>query len=124
MAQQSPNTTSPQVRLGLLAEAARTARLIWRLLNDRRVATATKLIIPALAGVYVLWPIDLLPDVIPVLGQLDDVALLLLGANLFIQFCPPEVVREHRDELAGRPPTPKRTAGEGEVVDGEYRVVE
>ncbi len=124
MAQQTPNTTTPQARLGLLAEAARTARLIWRLLNDRRVATATKLIIPALAGVYLFWPIDLLPDVIPVLGQLDDLALLLLGANLFIQFCPPEVVREHRDELAGGGTAHPPTQAEGEVVDGEYRVIE
>jgi uncharacterized membrane protein YkvA (DUF1232 family) len=124
MAQQTPNPTSPQARLGLLAEAARTGRLIWRLLGDRRVATATKLVVPALAGAYLLWPIDLLPDVLPVLGQLDDLALLLLGANLFIQLCPPEIVREHREELRGRPAPPRRTTDEGEVVDAEYRVVE
>jgi uncharacterized membrane protein YkvA (DUF1232 family) len=98
--------------------------LVWRLLGDRRVATATKLVIPVLMGLYVLSPVDLLPDVIPLLGQLDDLAVLLLGANLFIQLCPSEVVREHRDALAGRPPTTHRSTTEGEVVDAEYRVIE
>ena len=124
MGQQNNPGPSPQARLGLLAELGRMARLIWRLFGDPRVATTTKVIIPALVGLYVLSPIDLIPDVLPVLGQLDDVALLLLGANLFIQFCPPEVVREHRDQLKGGGTTPPPTQAEGEVVDGEFRVIE
>jgi uncharacterized membrane protein YkvA (DUF1232 family) len=44
---------------------------------------------------YVLSPVDLLPDYIPVVGQLDDLSLLLLMGYYFLQWSPPEVVREH-----------------------------
>ncbi|PKO21730.1 MAG: hypothetical protein CVU38_13185 [Chloroflexi bacterium HGW-Chloroflexi-1] len=113
--------TSPQVKAGLLTEVVRSARLVWRLLKDPRVATATKLLIPGLVGAYLLWPVDLLPDVIPLVGQVDDLVLLALGAKLFIELCPPEIVRQHQADLAGGA---RRDAAGGEVVDGDYRVIE
>jgi uncharacterized membrane protein YkvA (DUF1232 family) len=46
--------------------------------------------------VYVLSPIDLVPGFLaPVLGQLDDATLLVLGVYLFIRWSPAEVVAEH-----------------------------
>jgi uncharacterized membrane protein YkvA (DUF1232 family) len=45
--------------------------LVRRLLRDRRVPRRSKLLLGALAG-YLVLPIDLVPDVIPVAGQLDD----------------------------------------------------
>jgi uncharacterized membrane protein YkvA (DUF1232 family) len=54
------------------------------------------------------------------LGQLDDLAVLLLGFKLFMEMCPNGAVQRHRDELAGStPPMP-----EGEVVDASYRVLD
>jgi uncharacterized membrane protein YkvA (DUF1232 family) len=53
------------------------------------------------AIVYVLSPVDLVPEVlIPVLGQLDDVTLLMLAASLFIRWSPPEVVAEHSASIS------------------------
>jgi uncharacterized membrane protein YkvA (DUF1232 family) len=49
---------------------------------DPRVPLALKLI-PALAALYVAMPIDIGPDFIPILGQLDDVAILLIGLKAF-----------------------------------------
>ncbi len=118
--------SSPQARLGLLAELARSAQLVWRLVRDPRVATAPKILIPGLVGAYILWPIDLLADVIPVLGQVDDVLLLVLGVRLFIQLCPADIVQQHRAALADRgatPPPPDDTP-QDDVVDAEYRVIE
>jgi uncharacterized membrane protein YkvA (DUF1232 family) len=70
------------------------ARLVWALLRDPRVPPQHKLI---LAGVvaYLAFPLDLIPDFIPVIGQLDDVAVALLGIDLFLKVAPKDVVAEH-----------------------------
>lgn len=89
----------------------RTARLIWRLLLDRRVPLRLKLI-PLAALLYLLSPFDLAPDRVPVLGQLDDLVAVILGLRLFLRACPPRVVAEHREVLSGK------------VIEGSYKVVE
>lgn len=99
----------PGHTVGLLAETLKQGRLILRLLGDRRVPIWPKLIIPATIA-YILWPIDLIVDPILGLGQLDDVAVLLIGLKLFVELCPTDIVRQHLDELAS-------------VLEGSYRVV-
>ncbi len=74
-------------------------RLGWRLMRDRRVGWFPKLALLA-AVAYVVLPFDFLPDVLPLIGQLDDVALLLLAWKFFLAFCPPEVVEEHARAIA------------------------
>ena len=69
-------------------------RLVWALLRDGRVPAAQKLILVGIGG-YLVLPIDLIPDFVPVLGQLDDIAVVLLGLDLFIRSAPPEIVDEH-----------------------------
>jgi uncharacterized membrane protein YkvA (DUF1232 family) len=70
------------------------ARLVWGLSRDPRVPLGLKgLLVAALA--YVVTPIDLIPDAIPILGQADDLTILLLVLDLFIQNAPAEVRREH-----------------------------
>jgi uncharacterized membrane protein YkvA (DUF1232 family) len=92
-------------------QALRQAQLAWRLLLDERVPFWTKLIPPA-ALLYVLSPLDIIPDVFIGLGQLDDIAVVLIGVKLFIELAPPEVVREHLAKLSAR-------ASEWRVVDEE-----
>ena len=46
---------------------------------------------------YALSPIDLIPDFIPVLGQLDDLVLVPLGLWLALRLIPAEVLKEHRN---------------------------
>ena len=125
-----PNSIKPMT--GLLANA----RLAWRLFRDARLPAAIKFIIPGLAAAYLLMPADLLPDIIPGLGQLDDLAILALGMKLFIDAAPAWLVQEHRDGLSGRAPVGSRPDGArptggtdtrpqpGKTVDGEYRVIE
>ncbi|MBI5029151.1 MAG: DUF1232 domain-containing protein [Chloroflexi bacterium] len=110
----------PPDSTGVLTQFVRTLRLVWRLLNDSRVSTLPKLIVPA-AAVYVLSPIDLVPDVILGLGQLDDVGIVALAVALFVELCPRNVVEEHRRAIAAE-------AGLGSnrdenVIDGSYREV-
>ena len=74
-------------------------RLVWALLRDRRVPVAQKLILAGIVG-YLVLPIDLIPDFVPVLGQLDDIAVVLLGLDLFIRSAPQDVVDEHLGRIA------------------------
>ncbi|WP_322807112.1 hypothetical protein [Thermanaerothrix sp.] len=90
------------------------ARLILRLLRDRRVHPLLK-VIPVLAVAYLF-----IPDL--VIGPLDDAAVVWLGMSIFVELCPPEVVAEHwRALVEGVPPAP--TDEPDEIVDGEYREV-
>ncbi len=117
-----PTTSSD--RLSILAGLLRQAQLVWRLLRDPRVSLPTKLIIPGMIGLYLLLPIDLMPDLLPLFGQFDDLAVLLLGCALFIEMCPRPIVAEHRAALM-REATGSRYADTGgETVDAEYRVIE
>lgn len=102
---------------GALAQVSRTVQLVWRLLNDPRVPLLTKLIIPGVF-VYVISPLDLVPDFIPGLGQLDDLALIVVGVRFFIDLCPPDVVLEHRRALMG-----ESSGAQDDYVDATYRVL-
>ena len=77
------------------------ARLYWRLFRDRRVPILPKALL-VLTLVYVVSPFDVIPDFIPVIGEMDDVVVVLSGLWLFIRLCPPEVVREVVHDIAAR----------------------
>jgi uncharacterized membrane protein YkvA (DUF1232 family) len=94
-------------------------RLAWRLLFDVRVPTLHKLIVPATI-LYVVWPLDFLPDFLPFLGQVDDLSAVVLATILFVRLAPARLVAEHLADLTGqRRPTPAER--EGSVIEGEYR---
>jgi uncharacterized membrane protein YkvA (DUF1232 family) len=113
---------SPVGRVGLVAALVKNARLAWRLLTDGRVPRGVKLLVPGLALGYMLFPADLLPDFVPLLGQLDDAAVLALGLKFFIDMCPPGLVKQHRDAIEGR--SGNRSGMDDRVVEGDYRVIE
>jgi len=69
-------------------------RLYWRLFRDARVPLWAKaMLVAALA--YVVLPFDLIPDVIPGIGEIDDLVIVLAAARWFLAACPAHVVREH-----------------------------
>ncbi|MBA3586094.1 MAG: DUF1232 domain-containing protein [Chloroflexi bacterium] len=70
------------------------ARMVWGLIRDPRTPIGLKGMLAA-ALAYVVFPVDLIPDVIPIIGQADDLTVLLLVLDLFIQNAPPEVRAEH-----------------------------
>jgi uncharacterized membrane protein YkvA (DUF1232 family) len=73
-------------------------RLGWRLLRDPRIPAWPKWVVPALAIIYVVSPIDAIPDFIPILGQLDDVSIIAVALALvamLIRWSPQEIVDEH-----------------------------
>ena len=109
-----------------LADVVRNLYLAWRLFIDRRVSRWLKSI-PLFSLAYAIWPFDLLADPILGLGQLDDLAVILLGIKLFISLCPPKLVDEHWQQVAAWPKIAARRSGNGtggEIVDTTYRVLD
>ncbi len=100
---------------GVIRDLVMRIKLIVRLLRDRRVSRWLK-IIPFAGIVYLISPIQLIPDfLLPVIGELDDAAVLWLTNYLFIEFCPPDIVQEHVRAI-----TAARTKAQGDdVVDAE-----
>lgn len=109
---------------GMMQTIFHQVRLSWRLLNDPRVPTALKMIIPALVVAYAVSPVDLIPDFLLGLGQLDDLGVLLAGLALFVRLAPPAVVAEHRSTMGGPVAEEKQASGggDGEPLEAEYRV--
>ena len=87
--------------IGFIAGFIQQIRLSWRLFRDPRVPIWTKAI-PVLTIVYLVSPVDWLINLIPVLGQLEDIAVLGLGMQLFIRLAPQDVVDEHTLQLKAR----------------------
>ena len=95
--------------LGRLRSAARALRrdtvAVWLAARDPRTPLAARLLAAAVAA-YALSPIDLVPDVVPVLGLLDDLVLVPLGVALVVRLVPAAVMADARaraDALAERP---------------------
>ena len=89
-------------------------KLIVRLMGDNRVNPFLKLL-PIGSLIYLLFPFDLI-SVIPGVSALDDMAIVSLGAYMFIEFCPPDVVDEHMRELTSNMDS---VDGLDDVVDAE-----
>jgi len=91
-----------QHSVSFFADLLQSLRMAWRLQWDRRMPLWTKLE-PLGAVFYLLWPADILLDPVLGLGQLDDLALILLAAHLFIALAP-----EHlKLELGADPSRPQ-----------------
>jgi uncharacterized membrane protein YkvA (DUF1232 family) len=75
------------------------ARLVWGLARDPRVPKEQKLVLAGIAA-YLAFPIDIIPDFIPVIGELDDLAVLVFGLDWFIRNAPADVVDEHMARIA------------------------
>jgi uncharacterized membrane protein YkvA (DUF1232 family) len=70
------------------------ARLVFGLLTDPRVSLLDKGLVGA-AVAYVISPIDLVPDFIPVIGELDDLFVLVLAIQHLVSGADPEVLLDH-----------------------------
>ena len=95
------------------------ARLALRLLREPRVPALIKSV-PVLAFLYVVSPIDLVPDFIPGLGQLDDLGIILAAIELFVRLCPTGAQTFHREAIAQRRRYAPMTSTD-DIIEAEWR---
>ena len=104
---------------GFLREVWHQVRMVFKLLRDPNVPIYLKAL-PFAAVLYLIWPIDLIADIIPGLGQLDDLTILLVGAKVFIELAPPEVVSRHLNALREKDGyAPLEDLDDAIIIDGE-----
>ena len=84
--------------LPLAGRAPMYARLLWALATDPRVPRARKALL-GLAGAYIVSPIDLVPERIPLVGAIDDVAVMVLAIDVFLEGLPETLLAEKLVEL-------------------------
>lgn len=90
-------------------------KLLYRLFKDKRVPMAEKaLLVGAIA--YVVSPLDILPDVMPFLGQVDDLYLIALVTLRLFSRTGDEVLREHWDGAGDLVKLVDRIAGAARYV--------
>ena len=70
------------------------ATLIYRLLKDKRVSMKTKIIISG-AVAYITVPCDIIPDKIPFIGKVDDIAIGIFALNIIMTEVPLNVILEN-----------------------------
>ena len=99
---------------GVMRETILRLKLITRLMGDKRVNFFLKILPVASLG-YLFFPFDLV-SVIPAISALDDIAIVGLGAYLFVELCPQDVVQEHMQALASNVSS---TPSSDDVVDAE-----
>ena len=95
------------------------ARLAARLFKEPRVSVVLKAL-PVLAALYVISPIDFIPDFVPGLGQLDDLGVILAGLELFVRLCPSGAQTFHREAIAKRRPY-SPMASTDDFIEAEWR---
>ncbi len=84
--------------LPLASRAPMYARLIFALVADERTPAGRKALLAGAAG-YILIGRDLVPDRVPLLGGLDDLVVVVLAVDLFIDGVPDELLSEKLIEL-------------------------
>jgi len=84
----------------VLVDVPRRGKLAYCLLRDERIPPAPKAILGA-ALALIVSPIDF-PAWIPVLGELDMLALGILAVDTFIEACPEEIRSEHEAALQAK----------------------
>lgn len=78
-------------------------KLLYRLFKDARVPVPEKALLVG-AIIYVVSPLDLIPDVIPFIGEVDDLYLVALTVIRLLNRAPDTAIREHwdgRGDIAG-----------------------
>jgi uncharacterized membrane protein YkvA (DUF1232 family) len=106
-------------RGGQLFRLVSHLRLAARLFREPRVPVLTKAL-PVLAVAYIAWPLDIIPDLLPFLGQLDDVSLMLLAFETFMRIAPSAAVAFHRAAIAKKQRYAPMVSN-ADVIDAEWR---
>ena len=126
------NESTDQKKGFSFAELINQGKLAWKLFRDPSVSPWLRYGLPLIGLIYLISPVDIIPDVFLGLGQLDDIAVIMLLAKLLISLAPDNIVQMYQQasQAAGFNPqdapadaTAPSPAVDDEVIDTEYRVV-
>jgi uncharacterized membrane protein YkvA (DUF1232 family) len=95
---------------GIFTGMSRTLRLVLHLVADKRVNFFLKLL-PISTLVYLVSPLD------AGIPAIDDAFVIGIGTYMFVELCPPDVVREHQERLAGKTTASETAENTGEIID-------
>ena len=79
----APRTGAKRTVMGTISDIPNFLRLLYGLITDARVNSVDKLVVAG-AIAYILLPVDIIPDFVPFLGEVDDVFLLILALQRLI----------------------------------------
>lgn len=91
-----PNSNAKAIVIELLKLIPNLLKLLYRLLEDPRIPKSEKAILAGVAA-YVVSPLDLIPDVVPFLGKVDDLVLIALVIKRLFNVAGDQVLNEHWD---------------------------
>ena len=94
VAEGSPRTGARRTVIYYMKQLPSYLRLLGGLLTDRRVNTVDKLLVAG-AMAYIIMPVDLIPDFIPFLGEVDDVFVLVMALQRLVANAGRSVVLAH-----------------------------
>ena len=97
--------------------------MFFRLMLDKRVPLRVK-ILPFIAIAYIVYSRDILPDVLPIVGILDD--LIITAVTMILYFALGSVSRVANDSTKSnhRNTDARNTTSSHTVIDGEFHAVE
>lgn len=105
----------------LLPKVIKFVVLVWRLTFDKRVSIFLRMLVP-LAIVYVISPVDLLRDRVPIIGRFDDLIVFGLSLLFLTKLASPAIVDEH---MGVEPKSDRPEDKDPEsVVDGTSRLID
>jgi uncharacterized membrane protein YkvA (DUF1232 family) len=105
----------------LLPKVIKFVVLVWRLTFDKRVSIFLRMLLP-LAIVYVISPVDLLRDRVPIIGRFDDLIVFGMALLFLIKLASPAIVDEH---MGVEPKSDRPEDKDPEsVVDGTSRLID
>lgn len=105
----------------LLPKVIKFVVLVWRLTFDKRVSLFLRMLVP-LAIVYVISPVDLLRDRVPIIGRFDDMIVFGLALLFLTKLASPAIVDEH---MGVEPKSDRPEDKDPEsVVDGTSRLID
>jgi uncharacterized membrane protein YkvA (DUF1232 family) len=93
-ASEGPRTGAKRTVMATIREIPNFLRLLYGLLTDSRVSNIDKLVVAGTIA-YILMPLDLIPDFIPFIGEVDDVFLMILAIQRLISNAGRTVVADH-----------------------------
>ena len=89
-----PRTGAKRTVLGAIRQVPAYIKLLFSLMRDSRVSRIDRLLVVA-AAVYMISPLDFIPDLIPFFGEADDVFLVVLAMQRLIDNAGRRVLLDH-----------------------------